>query len=76
MAISLFTTERLLIINNLAELPNMPIGGILGGQAIVYVNDGHAEDHDGVVLSPIEGICYAKFSDGTIGHAVISYFIG
>jgi len=76
MAISLFTTDRLPIIDGLAELPNVPIGGIYSGQAIVYVDGGRAEDHDGVVLRQINGVCYAQFSDSISGEAVVSYFIG
>jgi hypothetical protein len=76
MAISLFTTDRLPIINGLAELPNVPINGIYLSQAIVYVDGGRAEDHDGVVLRQINGVCYAQFSDGISGDAVVSYFIG
>lgn len=76
MAISLFTTDRLPIVNGLIELPNAPISGIYLSQAIVYVNDGHAEDHDGVVLRQMNGVCYAQFTDSISGDAVVSYFIG
>lgn len=76
MAISLFTTDRLLIVNGLAELPNTPIAGIFDGKAIVYVDGGCAEDHDNVVLRQVNGVCYAQFSDGINGEAVVSYFIG
>jgi len=76
MAISLFTTDRLPIVDGLAELPNVPISGIYSCQAIVYADGGRAEDHDGVSIVQIDGIYCAQFSTNVSGDAVVSYFIG
>lgn len=76
MAISLFTSGKLPIINDLARLSNIPVSGIFLGQAIVYADSGELEDHDGVGLVQINGVFYAQFTDGARGCAVVSYLIG
>jgi len=73
MAISLYTTPLLLIIDNRAVLDKAPLSSVMLNQAIVYGINDVTTWHDDVKISWSDNQAYAVFDSEAIGYAVLSY---
>ena len=73
MAINLYTTPRLPIINNRAALPKHPLSSIMQNQAIVYGFNDVTTWHDNVTIIWADNQAYAVFDNDAVGDAVLSY---
>lgn len=73
MAINLYTTPRLPIINNRAALPKHPLSSIIQNQAIVYGFNDVTTWHENVTITWADNQAYAVFDNDAVGGAVLSY---